>query len=245
MNVFKGLFLCAFIFASIGCAGTMQTARTNGEGNFQFGVEPGATVLLADGSAVAPSFNLAGRYGVTDTIDIGAKIGTIGYEIQTKFMLSDPNDQAAMALSLAPSFTAIGFGAEDAGFFVAAARIPLLIGIPVGTSELTLAPRLSPAFLTVGAGDGDASGFSLSAGGSVGFAARLGDTFWLVPEISVDIPFFGAATASSGDNSSSGSQASVNGAILNIGVGLLFGGRGVGGTNIMPPATNTGGTVIP
>lgn len=33
--------LFALLFGSVGCASNfMQTARTNGEGNFQFGVEP-------------------------------------------------------------------------------------------------------------------------------------------------------------------------------------------------------------
>lgn len=246
MNVFRGLFLISFIFASIGCAGTMQTARTNGEGNFQFGVEPGAAIAVGEGGAGGlPSFNLAGRYGVSETIDIGARIGTISYEIQSKFMLTDPADQTSLAMSLAPSVTAIGFGTGDAGAFLLSADIPFLVGIPVGDSELTIAPKISPAFVTGGGGDANVSGLILSGGGSVGFAARVGDKFWILPEISVKVPFFGAASASSGDTSASESTTGVGGAILNIGVGLLFGGRGVGGTNIMPPATNTGGTVIP
>ncbi len=247
MNIFRVALLSFFLVASIGCAGTMQTARTNGTGNFQFGVEPGATILSSsEGSITAPSFNLAGRYGITDTIDLGARIGTALYEIQSKFMLTDPNDQSGIAMSIAPSFTAIGAGTGDGGSFYLGTKIPFLIGIPVGDSELTIAPRLSPSFITAGSGDSDVTGFILSGGGSVGFAARLGDTFWILPEISVEIPFVGGATASSGDSSSSEASAGFGGSIINIGVGLLFGGRpAYNGTNVMPPATNTGGTVIP
>lgn len=248
MNIFKSLFLSAFLFASIGCAGTMQTARTNGDGNFQFGVEPGVihytSAGATEGRAITltrPSFNLAGRYGVTDSIDIGARIGTILYEIQAKFMLTDPSDQQAIALSLAPSVSVLGGSLDGhSDTFYAGAKIPLLIGIPIGSSELTLTPRLSPLVLTEAVNGNSNTTFILSGGGSVGFAARVGNKFWIVPEVSVDIPFLGA-TAAGGDT---GAGVGFAGTFINLGVGFLFGGRGYE-NNIMPTAPNNGGTVIP
>ncbi len=247
MSIFKSLALFSFLFLSVGCAGTMQTARTNGEGNFQFGVEPGVTHYIppsevSDGTGVnlnttLPSFNLAGRYGVSDRIDIGARIGTVGYDVHAKFMITDPNDQQSIAMSMAPSITVAGGSVGGAGSFIAISRIPFLVGIPFGDHELTVTPRATP-IITTGTGG---TAFLLSGGGSVGFAARVADTFWVVPELSVDVPFLGAVDTDAGG----GGDVGFGGTIVNFGVGLLFGGRGVAGTNVMPPATNTGGTVIP
>lgn len=223
-------------FMLTGCAtGSVQTARTNGQGNFQFGVEPGV-VGFAGGGGVGfvPSFNIAGRYGVSDRVDIGARIGSIGYEIQTKFAFTDPSDLEALAVALAPSFTAIGFGGTGGGFFLLASRIPLLFGIPVGDSELTVGPRISPAFFAGGAGGTNAGGFALSAGGEVGFAARLGDTFWLLPHAKVDVPVV-AAAAGGGE---SGAVGGFGGVTFGAGVGLLFGGRGV--SNPIPSSGGVG-----
>lgn len=228
-----GLILIALMAISSGCAtSAFQTARTNGAGNFQFGVEPGIVGVSGGGIGLfAPSFNIAGRYGISDSIDIGARIGSLGYEVQTKFALNDHSALDSLALALAPSFTAIGFGGGGAGFFLLTARIPFLIGIPVGDSEFTLGPRLSPAFIAGGAGGDSAGGFGLSAGLSVGFAARVGDKFWIMPEGSIDTPLFGAVAAG-GDSASGTSFGDV--VTYNAGVALIFGGRP--GSSAAPPA---------
>ena len=233
-----GLVLIAALAISSGCAtSAFQTARTNGEGNFQFGVEPGIIGVTGGGFGLfAPSFNLAGRYGVSDSVDIGARIGTMGYEVQTKFALNDHSQHDALALALAPGFTAIGFGGGGAGFFYLTSRIPLLIGIPVGDSEFTLGPRLSPVFIAAGAGGGAAGGFGLSAGVSAGFAARVGEKFWVMPEAALDVPIFGAVAAG-GDSAAVGGFGDI--LTFNAGVALLFGGRPDGGAappSAAPPA---------
>ena len=101
------LMLAALVLAS-GCAsiGSMQTADTLGKGNFQFAVEPGvwgATSISedVDGFAV-PHLDFAARYGVSETVDIGARLGSSLAELQTKFLLTDVNDPSK-AISLAPS----------------------------------------------------------------------------------------------------------------------------------------------
>lgn len=237
-----GLILLVFMYVTTGCAtSSVQTARTNGEGNFQFGVEPGVIGALATGGGataggVFPAFNIAGRYGISDSVDIGARIGSVGYEIQTKFMFTDPADLSSTAISLAPAFTAIGYGGGGAGVgggvFFAVARVPLLVGIPVGDSEFVVAPRVSPAFFAGGAGGESAGGFFLSAGGSAGFAARLGDKFWLMPEAGIDVPVVAGAVTSGG----SGAGAGFGGFIFNATVGLLFGGRDRASAAAPPPS---------
>ena len=235
-----GLFLIIVLAISSGCAtSAYQTARTNGAGNFQFGVEPGIVGVNGGGIGLfGPSFNIAGRYGVSDGVDIGARLGTMGYEIQTKFALNDHSQHDALAMALAPSFTAFGFGGGGAGFFLLAARIPFLIGIPVGDSEFTLGPRISPTLVTGGAGGESAGGFGVSGGLSAGFAARVGDKFWVMPEAAIDVPFFGAVAAGGETASGSGFGDIIT---YNAGVALLFGGRERGGS-VAPPSAAPAGT---
>src|SRR5687768_16316244 len=116
----------------LGCASaTLQTARTNGQGNFQFAVEPGVVYPSLLGG-VFPSLNLSGRYGVSDRVDLGLRLGTSSfYEVQSKFLLTDPADIDGVALALAPSttFFTISFGGDDVsgGVFFWDTRVPLLI----------------------------------------------------------------------------------------------------------------------
>src|SRR5262245_47544450 len=100
------------LLAVSGCAAaTLQTARTNGKGAFQAGIEPGVWVVTGAGAAIwVPSLNVSGRYGVSDRVDIGARVGTTLYEFQTKFALTDPAALDSIAFALAPSTTVFGFG---------------------------------------------------------------------------------------------------------------------------------------
>lgn len=250
------IMVFSLLLASIGCAtGTMQTARTSGEQNFQFSVEPGVVgVGSAIGFGVLPTFNIAGRYGVSDTIDLGARIGSMGYELQSKFMLTDPNDMESTAISIAPSLTATGGGSGGGGALMSRyiartvitgssggggaliqSTIPVIIGLPMGESELVIAPRVTPIILFSSGG----SGLGLLGGASVGYAAKMGG-FTLLPEIAIDVPFL-AASASSGG---SGPIVGFNALVFNIGVGLLFGGRK--SNNILPGMNqNSNTTAIP
>ena len=225
---FRSLVLVAVVgLFSTGCAlNNFQTARTNGAGNFQFGIEPGIagfSVPNSDIGGFAPQFNLAGRYGITDSVDIGARIGTIGYEIQTKFGFTDGSDPTALQLALAPGITAIAFGSGGASVFAITSRIPFLIGIPVGSngSELTIGPRLGPSFYGGGGGGSSAGGFVLTGGGTIGFAAKVGSSFTVIPEIGITVPIVAGATV----NGDSAAAAGAEGFFYGGGVGLVFGGR--------------------
>jgi len=223
----KMMYAASLALLAAACApATVQTARTNGQGNFQFGIEPGAIVGVGGGgSAAGPAVNFAGRYGVTDRIDVGGRLGTSLYEIQVKAMLSDPAATDSMAISIAPSTMIFAIGAGGASAFIADTRVPLLFGLPTGGgSEFTFGPSLRPTFVGGGGGGASAGGLLLSAGGQVGYAARLADNFRLVPQLDVSVPVLGAAAASGGDASASGVDAGIGGALVGIQLGLLFGG---------------------
>ncbi|MFT4622251.1 MAG: hypothetical protein ACI8PZ_000907 [Myxococcota bacterium] len=185
--------LLAFVLASTGCAiSAGQTARTNGEGNVQFGVEPGVLGASTGGFVgVAPALNLAVRYGVSDTVDLGGRLGTNGLEFQTKFQVTGDD---GVIVSPAPSLEVwfLSIGGVGGGFV--GVPLPLLIDVPVGESALVIGPRVHPRFLFGGGGGATASSLSMSAGSTLGFAAKVSDGVKIFPEFGFEIPLFATAS---------------------------------------------------
>lgn len=205
---------------STGCMaiGAVQTAQTLGEGNYEVSIEPGVygAAVAGEGSQ-AFSLNVGFRFGVTDRFDIGGRVGTTLGEVQTKILLSDPENEN-FALSIAPAIGGFGFGTGVGSVGVLNIPVPVLIGFKFGRHELTLGPRIQNLVLFGSAGAGnsnaDASLYVLMAGGSVGFAAQLGERFRLLPELAVAAPIYGSASASAtgaGSTSDSGLVTSVGG----------------------------------
>ncbi len=210
---------------STGCMaiGAVQTAQTLGEGNYEVAIEPGAYGVAAGGENYTTfSMNVGFRFGVTDRFDIGGRVGTTLGEVQTKFLLSDP-DNDSFALSIAPAIGGFGFGTGVGSVGVLNIPVPVLIGFKFGDHELTLGPRIQNLILfgsaSAGSTDASAGVYVLMAGGSVGFAAQLGSRFRLLPEIAVAAPIFGSASGSAGGASSSSS-----GLVTEVG-GLLYMGN--------------------
>ncbi|XXF77150.1 hypothetical protein P2318_29465 [Myxococcaceae bacterium GXIMD 01537] len=223
----RRLILSAAVLAmSSGCiaVGSMQTADTLGQGNFQFAVEPGVWGVAAIANdvegAVLPHVDFAARYGLTDTVDIGARFGSSLLEIQSKFLLTDPNDPGK-AISLAPSIAGIFVGAGEGVGGYANVALPLLIGLKTGGgSEFVLGPRINNTIVFAG-GDGNTGiGNSLSVGASVGYAARVGEGFRVMPEISMLVPLVQSISV----NGESDAAAGFAGGLIQFKVGLLFGG---------------------
>jgi hypothetical protein len=209
--------------------GAVQTAQTVGQGGYEVSIEPGAYGAAAAGQNTTTfSSNVAFRFGITDRFDIGGRVGTTLGELQTKILLSDP-DNDGFALSLAPAIGGFGFGVGDASFGVLNIPIPVLIGFKFGPHELTLGPRIQNmvVFGSASAGGNSASTsvYVLMAGGSVGFAAQLGERFRLLPEIAIAAPIFGSASASANGSStgSSGLVTQVGGLLYMGNLGIQFG----------------------
>lgn len=215
----------ATLFLS-GCAtiGTVQTAETNGAGRFQGAIEPAYVgVVSAEGSGGLAYFNLSGRYGVSERVDIGGRLGTSGIELTAKFMLTDPSDLSGPIVSIAPS--AGGFfltgGNASAGIFNV--QVPVLIGFPVGEHQFILGPKFHSIF--AGAGSrGDRGGvFIGSLGSSFGFSAKVGSQVRLLPEVAFVVPFIVSGATSDGGSETITRFA--DGAIVQVSFGILFGGR--------------------
>lgn len=173
-----------------GClAGTsVQTAYPIGKGNLQAGIEPGIGGSTVAGEGLTlPAFNLALRYGLSDRTDIGGRIGTSGYELSGKYTFTSP-EPGQLQVAVAPSVSVLYFALEGTGAGLVNAKLPVLVGIPLGGHELVLGPRAHAVdFFAQSGGEGGNWGV-LNLGGQLGFALRLGPAARLLPEVGLEYP---------------------------------------------------------
>ncbi len=221
----------AALALAVGCSshGSIQTAHTVGEGNFQGAIEPGLiavpnTVNLNGGSGttVLPTVNFAGRYGVTDRFDLGGRFGSSLYEITAKFQFTDDD---GTVVSLAPDATFAFFAVGGVGAGVFRTQFPLLIGIPTGDHQLVVGPNWVFATTAAGGGGGAAGGTAMGPGAQVAYSLKLSDGFRLHPELSVKFPGMIAVAAASGGGATASGAGSSTTPVIGFNVGLLFGGR--------------------
>ena len=229
-----GMVLCiAAVFAS-GCASTstMGLARTLNKGAFQGWVaaEGGGIVDPAAGGGGYPMVEGGVRVGLTDRAELGARLGFNGIGAEGKFaLLRSETTESGVNLSLNPGIGFFGFGGAGALIGNLSFQLPLLIGIDFGGHELVIGPRLTDqlffgAIAASGSNNASVAVNLLSAGASIGMAFKLGPAIRLMPEVSISVPFFATAGASTGSGSSAfGSGASVGGFIFQAGLGFLFG----------------------
>jgi len=219
-------FIPAFALVA-GCPSftTMGTARTIEQGKGQFYVAVGGISLTnfstdSSGNAESiglPSFELGGRYGVRDGVEVGGKIFPIGAELNAKFALVRPQEPSGLHVAIAPAISAYPFTAGDNTVVLAWLHLPVLLGLEVGGSELTISPRLSDLLIS----NGPDSVNTLFAGGSIGFAWKVSDGFRILPELSLATPV--AYVVKSGSSTTS-DQINPEGAIVQFNIGLLLGG---------------------
>ena len=205
----RAALLLACLASVAGCAavGSVQMSDTVGKGNLQVGLEPGLQARATGRVDVYPHFDAALRYGVSDTVDLGARLGMSMVEFQSKFLLTAQGNPS-LAISLAPAVAAThqgfnllfaqGQSTASAGDIVLNVALPLLVGVKLkGGSEVVLGPRLQNFFLLPAQG-GSSPGalpfaYVLGVGGTLGFAARLSDNFVLLPEFGLVYPVFNSA----------------------------------------------------
>ncbi|MCP3105205.1 hypothetical protein LZ198_40685 [Myxococcus sp. K15C18031901] len=233
-------------FLGTGCVSVshVQTADTLGQGKFQFAIEPGVggAAVIGDSSATSggiyyPHIDLAARYGVTDRVDLGVRFGSSLAELQTKFLITSP-ENPDLAVSLAPSVMGVFLGSDDAdvGSYVNLA-VPVLVGFKTsGGSELVLGPRVSATRISAGSGSTSAAANLVSVGASVGYALRVTEGFRLMPEVGVSVPVIGEFNTS---DSNSEIGAGFEGGFIQFKLGFLFGsGRPIRRSTSTPAQEN-------
>ena len=220
MSLFQCIGGCFLALGATGClsgAGMVQTAQTVGQGGYELSLDPGVNAYFNPSTAGAyPMGHVAFRYGVTDRVDLGVRLGSSLAEVQTKFLLTDPANET-IAVSLAPAAGALfTFGFNGINIV-----LPLLIGFKFGPHELTLGPRLQNGF--VFAPDLSAqSRFNLfNAGLSLGFAAPVSEKFRILPELSILKPL--AVTPLGGQDSLDGGPIEPETILFSANLGFQFG----------------------
>jgi len=202
------------ILSALACAtiGTLQRAQTVGEGDFEWAVEPGYWGVSSEGSsAYLPYGNISARWGLTDRVDIGGRVGFAGTEFLAKARLT--GDASPVVVSVAPAVG--GLYAGDGGFINA--QLPVIVDVPIGENALVVAPKLST--MTVTAGGEYATLWS--AGGSVGYALRLSDTVTVLPEFARVWPIAGTYVGTYGTEAEGVDNAGV--AFHQASVAFVFG----------------------
>ncbi|HEY0097057.1 MAG TPA: hypothetical protein VGB96_22205, partial [Archangium sp.] len=141
------------------------------------------------------------RYGVAERVDVGARVYFPGAEADVRFgLLRAPSLQSGVDLTLAPSVNYLFLNA-DTPWMVS---LPLLVGVNMNGSQLTLGPRVS--YIPPGR---EGSGNSFLLGTSLGYAVPLTPSIRFNTEFSVIAP-----PAALG----------VDGVLCRAGIGFIFGG---------------------
>jgi len=224
------LSLPLLLAAASGCASTsMTTARTVGHGNVEMGVELAAGFPMnrpASFWKVLPQPAMRARVGLGNRFELGARLGCqwgevacVGAEVLTKARLTP--DGSPLIVSIAPSAgVSIVFSSEGPAAWHAS--LPVLLGIPMGTSELVFASRVT--HLDPSGSGGPEEGprtplpNHLVLGQTVGFAFQTFDWLKLIPEIGVSYD----AMHWRGNESRGGKQW-----LLSVGCGVPFDSGGL------------------
>lgn len=209
---------------------TLGLARTLDKGETQVAVSPGsygaATAATGtSGLAAVPQVEVAARYGVTDTFELGGKAWFLGASFDGKFSLVRSNGESGLDLAINPGvgfLSATASGDLSGSVGVLTLYLPLLVGLNFGGHQLVLGPKVIDQVYFSG---GQATNV-LFAGSSIGFAIKIGDGFRLLPELSVAYPLTVNTTGTG-----------VSGLIYQANLAFLFGGysgsRGTGTTPVV------------
>ncbi len=145
------------------------------------------------------------RYGLTDRVELGAKIWVLGAMADAKVqILRAPEDKLGIDVAVVPGLGYAGFalatGGSTATSHTLSLYLPLIVGLNLpGGSELYVSPRVvEQVMFTGGAVAGPPADF-IYLGGSIGFSWKVARALRLVPEISAALPIallgpHGAAT---------------------------------------------------
>ncbi len=204
----------ALLLLACGCAnvGALQRPNTVGAGNGELALELSEQALFNRDTVQAfPMAGIAGRYGVTDSLDLGGRLGPSGFELQAKGLLDGP--EARYPVSLAPSagVSVLDTGGVALRFYNFA--LPLLVGVPLPRGhQLVVAPRVADSVSFIGAGSAHGLINVLAAGVSVGVALHVW-RLWLIPELGVQTPLLTSAdrTDVSGGSAVGGARSTAQG----------------------------------
>ncbi len=164
-----------------GCTSTGM-ARTLNKGQVQVSLTPGVVTALPAASYTLPQAEVGVRYGVTDRLDVGARLFYPGVAVDTRVaLLRSPTLDSGIDLTLAPTLSAMLRGSSDDKQM--SLELPLLVGLNPGAGvQFVLGPRVGLSAVVDPNGVGVSRGL---VGGSLGVALPVGRWLRIVPEVTV------------------------------------------------------------
>jgi len=183
------LLVLAVALAWAGCPSfsTLQTPRTVPEGELRFAALAGGAGALSDEEGPGPrsaQFELSARYGLSDSVDVGVKLYSLGIEAGVKWlMLRGPID-----IAIAPAVSYASFDDQMGTSFNAFyAHLPLMFGWNISDRvTLSFGPKLMFGY-QFRSGDVVRDDLLLIDGMLVGLYVsvpiRIGRAFWIAPEV--------------------------------------------------------------
>ena len=203
-------FCAAFLLLmTTGCPSfsTLTTAETVGEGETDVTLSTsllglGATADVTDetgeetaagSSGSIPTFEIGVRHGITEDLDLGAKIFPIGAGFDMNYAFINNSD---FSMSVNPSVSITRFGGGGESFSYGFGFINLLADV-VKTDIMNLTFGLKPGvFYAAAGGQGDVMPV---VGGMGGLDLAISDTFSVMPHFDIVLPIsnFGSESVGS------------------------------------------------
>lgn len=205
-------------WVGLGASGCVSTgmARPVDKGSLQVSISGGAVNVgsLDTREELPPYFvsipqgDLNIRYGLTDRMDVGARLFPVGGAVDGRFaLLRAPSLQRGIDLTLAPLilYSRHGKGGWGSEPFMQL-ELPLLLGVNVRGSQFVFGAKVGTYF---GPEKLQSDSFSPTLGTSLGVAIPIVSWLRIMPEINVRVRPTGTPTLPF---------------VFNGGVGLIFGG---------------------
>ncbi|MEE2902717.1 MAG: hypothetical protein VYC39_10315 [Myxococcota bacterium] len=214
---------CLFLVYGCPSTSTLKSARTLDKGKLRFAVAPEYSVFSLGGEPLQnPQIELAARYGLTDNIEIGAKLWLPGLQADVKYALLRSEDMnSGWDLSINPGFGYIGgisgtATGEGSDLHILTFYLPFLAGYNLGGgNQIVLGPKLiNQTWLT--SEDNSETINLLYLGSSLGFVWKYSDGVRFIPEVSFGVPVLRTLTGV-------GTDASASGILFQAGVAVEFG----------------------
>ncbi len=203
---------------------TMGTARTLDQGETQFFVAPEYSRFSMGGQPLSePTVEIGGRYGITDEVEVGARVWLPGYAVDTKIaLLRSETEDSGWDLSVAPAVSYMGSmsgTAEGSGYelHVTTIYLPLLIGYNLGGgNSVVLGARLADQIWTTEDQE-DTTANLLYIGSSLSFVWKVAEGIRIAPEVALAAPVVESVPGF-------GTDVGIGATLLQAGVAFIFGG---------------------
>jgi len=233
----KHLHLLAVLatVASPGCATftALGPARTVDPGESQFYVAPeGMWVKRGGKPLLSPQVELGGRYGLTERVDVGARIWLPNVELDAQIpRRRAPSPDRGWDLAGAPGLGYLGGFSGSTEEYTDTLHIftfsaPLLAGLNVGRGNQVIGSVRVVDQVWTGSGEGATTANILYLGGSLGFVWKVTHGLRLVPEVALASPLLQSLV-------DFGTHVGFGGAVVQVALGILF-----GGDRPLPPSQN-------